>query len=77
MSETNEATITLKNGDILEEGNTVKLKIGGPDMVVKNVGRYGGYGGQGGEMMAFCVWFDGTKLKEDTFKPCTLAKIQD
>lgn len=52
----------------IKAGDQVKLKSGGPTMTVKNIGNYSYE-----KNVAMCAWFDGSKLKEDTFVLATLV----
>lgn len=50
-------------------GDVVRLKSGGPDMTVEDIGKYG----MGATTdRAKCVWFEGTKRKDDLFELATL-----
>jgi uncharacterized protein YodC (DUF2158 family) len=51
-------------------GDVVRLKSGGPAMTIEEIGRYGVSKTEG----AKCVWFEGTKPKEEVFALLTLAK---
>ena len=50
-----------------KKGDVVKLKSGGPQMTVQNVGDFSMQGG--GENGVYCVWFEknGTKKQEGYF----------
>jgi uncharacterized protein YodC (DUF2158 family) len=51
-----------------EPGEIVKLKSGGPKMVVVSSGEYA----EGFRVL--CTWIDGNKKYEETFAPATLEK---
>jgi uncharacterized protein YodC (DUF2158 family) len=52
-----------------KEGDTVRLKSGGPDMTISGIGMYG----MGSTTKrALCVWFDGKKRYEELFELHTL-----
>jgi uncharacterized protein YodC (DUF2158 family) len=59
--------------DEFKAGDVVQLKSGGPKMTVEDVDRYG-YPGDS-ETKAKCVWFEGTKKKEEVFRFATLTKV--
>lgn len=46
-------------------GDVVRLKSGGPNMTVEQVGQKA----MTGERAVWCVWFVGTKKSNDTFAP--------
>ena len=52
--------------DQCKPGGTVRLKSGGPQMTIAEVGEYLS------EYKAKCHWFDGNKLCEDLFSPAEL-----
>jgi len=52
----------------IKEGAVVQLKSGGPKMTVREIASSGGF---------ICVWFDGTKLQRDVFRPETLLIIEE
>ena len=52
--------------DQLKVGDVVRLKSGGPDMTIENIGKYVHKDG------AMCVWFDGKKRFHEVFDLATL-----
>jgi uncharacterized protein YodC (DUF2158 family) len=52
---------------VFKIGDVVKLKSGGPDMTIENIGKYGKYGMTATEDSAKCVWFEKTNRKESVF----------
>jgi uncharacterized protein YodC (DUF2158 family) len=56
-------------------GDVVQLKSGGPKMTVEKTGHESMMGAQG-DYAVWCVWFEGTKRKTDTFGPASLKKIE-
>jgi uncharacterized protein YodC (DUF2158 family) len=50
-----------------KEGDTVQLKSGGPVMTVEKIASYGN------EIKAACIWFEGSKKMQGTFKPSSLT----
>jgi uncharacterized protein YodC (DUF2158 family) len=53
-----------------KDGDAVRLRSGGPDMTIKQIGIFG-MGGTTKE--ALCTWFDGKKLCEQVFALATLV----
>jgi uncharacterized protein YodC (DUF2158 family) len=53
-------------------GDTVRLKSGGPVMVVSQVEEYSGFDG----LQALCKWFAGTKAEESLFPLETLEAAE-
>jgi uncharacterized protein YodC (DUF2158 family) len=51
-------------------GDTVKLKSGGPLMTVEKVAK-----SAKGEILAWCIWFEGTKKLDGQFPPAILEKV--
>jgi uncharacterized protein YodC (DUF2158 family) len=56
----------------LKPGDVVRLKSGGPEMTIEEIGDYS-WGS--GRMQARCKWFEGKALKESTFELASLLKI--
>jgi uncharacterized protein YodC (DUF2158 family) len=54
----------------LQVGDIVKLLSGGPNMTVQNTSE-----DEDGEM-AFCKWFEGSKIMGDSFPVDTLEFVQ-
>lgn len=59
---------------ILQVGDVVVLKSGGPPMTIQNIGDYGPTGPALG---ALCVWFNNGKKEEDVFVIPGLARHPD
>ena len=59
-----------------KEGNVVRLKSGGPDMTVEQVGEQHMFPGK---TVVFCVWFEIVSkqrvVKRDSFPPATLEVV--
>lgn len=51
-----------------EEGDTVKLKSGGPTMTVEGESQFGGI---------VCTWFDGNEVKSRSFMPKSLKLVEE
>lgn len=56
----------------IKVGDCVVLKSGGPKMTVKGVGDYAYQ-----KNVVLCVWFDGTKLKEEVFVPESIVMASE
>jgi uncharacterized protein YodC (DUF2158 family) len=60
-----------------KKGDVVRLKSGGPDMTVENVGERAMIGGEA----VFCAWFENTGRKQtltrDAFEPESLEKVSN
>lgn len=60
-----------------KKGDVVRLKSGGPEMTVENVGERAMIGGQA----VFCAWFENSGRKQmlarDAFEPETLEHVSD
>lgn len=56
--------------DGLNRGDLVKLKSGGPEMVIDSIE-------SGADaMVAVCVWFEGTKTRKDSFGFHLLERVE-
>jgi uncharacterized protein YodC (DUF2158 family) len=55
-----------------KEGEVVRLKSGGPKMIVDRVVHY-----SDDSTSVYCVWFDDNKKQECTFPPSGLEKITE
>jgi uncharacterized protein YodC (DUF2158 family) len=55
-----------------KEGDVVKLKSGGPKMIVDRVVHY-----SDDSTSVYCVWFDNNEKKECDFVPSGLAKCTE
>jgi uncharacterized protein YodC (DUF2158 family) len=58
--------------DEIKIGDVVKLKSGGPDMTVNEIGKSGMTGE--GPLAAWCSWFDKGEEKKGTFPLTSLIK---
>ena len=54
----------------IKVGDVVRLKSGGPEMTVKNIGK----GTLDDQLLAWCDWFDGKKPMKDSFPLTSLEK---
>lgn len=56
----------------LKPGDVVRLKSGGPEMTIEDIGEYS-WGSE--RQQAMCKWFEGTKLHTDTFELASLERV--
>jgi uncharacterized protein YodC (DUF2158 family) len=55
-----------------KKGDVVKLKSGGPDMTIVEIGEFG----YDPTIKAKCHWFEGTKRKEELFLLNSLQEVR-
>lgn len=60
----------MAKGPLFAAGDKVRLNIGGPIMVVKNLHSLSG-------SVLTCQWFVGKKLEEGTFASQSLVRVTD
>jgi uncharacterized protein YodC (DUF2158 family) len=58
----------------LQEGDIVRVKSGGPDMTIAELGNYYPEGPKNG---AVCVWFEGKTQKRDVFDVAVLELVAE
>ncbi len=57
------------SNDIIQPGDVVRLKSGGPDMTVKEI--------YAEDQEAVCIWFENkTKRMEENFPLVTISKVE-
>ena len=59
--------------DEFKEGDTVRLKSGGPVMTINKMAVHK----HSGKLNAVCKWFDGDKVRHGEFLPFELMKIDN